>query len=87
MAQRKTEQPKKVRVSPKQQEFYERLKSNQSWELMISMKMNTKTISLAFREFVWEFQEATAKSERTIIQTDPPVDIGKLMGKGHAPLV
>ena len=32
MAQRRSEKPKKVKMSPKQQEFYNRLKSSDSWK-------------------------------------------------------
>ena len=32
MAQRRAEKPKKVKISPKQQEFYERLESSNSWK-------------------------------------------------------
>jgi hypothetical protein len=32
MAQRRSEKPKKVKISPKQQELYNRLRSSDSWK-------------------------------------------------------
>ena len=32
MAQRRAEKPKKIKISPKQQEFYDRLRSSKTWK-------------------------------------------------------